>query len=401
MFREITRQKRIAFFLWLSSAGFVCWALIFKFSPDFARSFLNSYFGLEPEKAIGQLDDSFMHVAFVCLVSATIYQHWIKERGKLPHAAFATILLLDLIWAGFDVNHFAPKEFFQQEPALVKTVKAEVGSGRFYRPPNLPNLNLNLPANEVVYFNRWHLETLNNYSAALYSIPVIYHEDFDNLAQKELVKISDHLLRSSWDKRLPFLEAGAVSIFLTADRLTLPGVQLIASIKNSSNVPFFLYRDSTVSNQIFFVPEALRVSNNEDAFRKMNETGFHPLKSVFISANENIPATDPSSCGFFETQTLEAKTSRLKIQTRSECDSFLYFAQPFYKGWHTLIDGKESPVFRANYAFSASFVKAGQHVIERVYKPQSVRIGMIVTTISALLSVVIVYSGILLRAATK
>ena len=393
--REDRKQKRIAFLFWFFSAAFVCWALLFKFLPDFATSFLNSYFGLAPETAIRQLNVSFMHVAFVCLVAACVYQYWIFKPRKLQHAAFSAILLFDLIWAGFDVNHFAPKEFFEQEPALVKTVKKELGSGRFYRSINPPNLILNLPANEVVYFNRWHLETLNSYSAALYSIPVIYHEDFDHLAQKEVVKISDHLLRSSWKQRMPLLTAGAVSLFLTADRLTLPGVQLIATVQNTSSVPFFLYRNSAVSNQIFFVPEAIRVTNNEDAFRKMNAPEFHPLRAVLISTNENIPVTDPGSCGLFEVMTVERKASRLKFQTRSDCDSFVYFAYPFYKGWITLIDGNESTVFRANYAFSASFVKAGEHVIERIYKPRSVRIGMIVTAISALL--LFIFSGFLLR----
>lgn len=395
IFREERVKKRIAFFFWISSAISVCWALLFKFSPDFANNFLNSYFGFAPETAIRQLDDSFMHVVFVCLITSSFYQYWTNERGKLAHAGLATVLLLDLIWAGFYVNHFVPKEFFQQEPALVKTVKKELGAGRFYRAPHPRNLDLKLPANEVVYFNRWHLETLHNYSGALYSIPVIYHEDFDNLAQKELVKISDQVLRSPWERRIRFLEAGGVSLFMTADRLTLPGVQLIATVRNSSSSLFFLYRNPAVSSQLFFIPEALRVVNNEDAFRKMNEPEFHPLRTVLVSTNENIPVTHPDSCGSFETQVLEMKASRLKIQTRSDCDSFLYFAQPFYKGWLTLIDGKESTVFRANYAFSASFVKAGEHVIERIYRPQSVRVGLIVTMISTLL--LFVFSGFLLR----
>ena len=79
------------------------------------------------------------------------------------------------------------------------------------------------------------------------------------------------------------------------------------------------------------------------------------------------------------------KASLLTLHTRSNCDAFLYFAQPFYEGWHTRIDEKETTVFRANYAFSAIFVKAGDHLIERFYKPESVKIGMVVSLFSVLL----------------
>ncbi|MCI0411930.1 hypothetical protein L0222_03905 [bacterium] len=394
IFQRDGRQKRIAFFFWVSAVVFTSFALLFRLSPDFARDFLNSYFGIAPETAIQWLNRSFLHVALVCLAATCFYQHWIFKPGK-QHVALSAVLLFDLIWVGFDVNHFAPNQFFEQTPALVSTVKKELGPGRFYRAPHPHNLNLNLPANEVVYFNRWHLETLHNYSAALYSIPVIYHEDFDNLAQNEVVRISDHLLRLPWEQRLPFLTAGAVSLFLAPDHLTLPGVHSLATAKNTSGVPFFLYRNSAVSSQLFFVPEAIRVSNNQEAFRKMNEPGFHPLQTVLISANEDIPVTNPDSCRLFEIVVAETKASRIKFHTRSDCDSFLYFAQPFYKGWIARVDGTESTVFRANYAFSASFVKAGEHTIERIYRPESVKNGMIVTSISAIF--LFVLSRFLLR----
>ena len=194
---EQTAQKnRIAMYFWLSAAVFGTWALIFGLSKGFATAFMNSYFGRATEQAVSSVGNSFVHLSLVAATAALLYQYWILKPMKLHHSFLTAALLFDLIRSGFGVNHYAPAEFLTLEPELVKTVKKEIGPGRFYRSHNPQNLVLKLPANDVLYFSRWHLETLHNYAGAFYSVPIIFHEDFDNLAKKELVQMGDQLFRS-------------------------------------------------------------------------------------------------------------------------------------------------------------------------------------------------------------
>src|SRR4029078_6249239 len=115
------------------------------------------------------------------------------------------------------------------------------------------------------YLYRWNLETLQGYSGPLYNIPVIFHEDYDDLEQKDLVRISEFFFRAPWEKRIPFLTMGGVSLLLTPDLLQFPELQILAKVANTSDHPFYLYRNNQIS-EIAFPVSAISVLSQEDAF---------------------------------------------------------------------------------------------------------------------------------------
>jgi len=55
----------------------------------------------------------------------------------------------------------------------------------------------------------------------------------------------------------------------------------------------------------------------------------------------------------------------------------LVVADTDYPGWEATIDGKEVPILRANVAFRAVEVPAGEHVVEFRFRPASARHGLI------------------------
>ncbi len=58
-------------------------------------------------------------------------------------------------------------------------------------------------------------------------------------------------------------------------------------------------------------------------------------------------------------------------------DGFVVLSDQFYPGWRAYVDGRESPIYRANYLFRAVPVPAGEHVVEFTYQPVSVGLGPI------------------------
>jgi len=63
------------------------------------------------------------------------------------------------------------------------------------------------------------------------------------------------------------------------------------------------------------------------------------------------------------------------IATRADGRRLLVMSDVFYPGWVATIDGVAVPVHRANYAFRAVSVPAGDHIVEFRYRPASVRVG--------------------------
>ena len=371
-------RRRVATFFWISFLLFAVVTAICYFRPELANKFVQFYFGQFTSTAVKGLTNSVLQTTGILVLVALIYQWWAFRQTQTASVLLVMILLLDLILNGFNVNHFAPHQFLTSPPDLAKMVKKELGGGRFYRAPNPPNVTLKMPANEVMHFNRWHLETLHDYSAATYSIPVVYHEDFDNLAQKELAAIASHVLRIRWNERLRFLTAGGVSLFLAADEIDSPSVERIAIVRNSSSRRFFLYRNKPVTSIATLLNRVSTTSTSAEMFAAMKSERFDPKQNVFL-LKEDALAVQPRSDCKRDVKFVESNSNLMILQSRSDCDTYLYLAVPFYKGWETRVDGRVVPSVRANYAFTAVFVGSGVHRIEREYKPGAVRIGAIIS----------------------
>jgi uncharacterized membrane protein YfhO len=51
-------------------------------------------------------------------------------------------------------------------------------------------------------------------------------------------------------------------------------------------------------------------------------------------------------------------------------------------GWKVTVDGREAPLLRANVAFRGVALPAGRHVVEQVYRPPSILLGLAVSAVA-------------------
>jgi len=74
--------------------------------------------------------------------------------------------------------------------------------------------------------------------------------------------------------------------------------------------------------------------------------------------------------------------SIIKVDARG--DGLLFVSDTYYPGWKAYVDGKESRIYRANYAFRAVFIPEGEHEVRFVYRPDSFFNGLKISGLSAL-----------------
>jgi hypothetical protein len=63
---------------------------------------------------------------------------------------------------------------------------------------------------------------------------------------------------------------------------------------------------------------------------------------------------------------------------------YLVLAYTYYPGWRATVDGQPTEILRANYAFMALPLAAGEHQVVLRYRPASLMLGAIISGLSAL-----------------
>jgi hypothetical protein len=71
----------------------------------------------------------------------------------------------------------------------------------------------------------------------------------------------------------------------------------------------------------------------------------------------------------------------LSLTISTERRAVLTVSDAFFPGWRARIDGRETPVFRANYVFRGVIVPPGSHRVEMSYWPREWTVAMILEVI--------------------
>ncbi|MGA2177393.1 MAG: YfhO family protein [Verrucomicrobiota bacterium] len=79
--------------------------------------------------------------------------------------------------------------------------------------------------------------------------------------------------------------------------------------------------------------------------------------------------------------------TRQKIQVTTPGPALVVLSQAYYHNWTASVDGAPAPLWRANYAFQAVEVPEGKHDVLLTYKDKALRMGGIISLVSALVCV--------------
>lgn len=84
----------------------------------------------------------------------------------------------------------------------------------------------------------------------------------------------------------------------------------------------------------------------------------------------------PESPFMAQPKVLEETPTRIRLEVERLQTGYLVVAQTYFPGWKARLDGVETPIVRANYAFSAVQIPPGRFEVELSYEPGSLRIGL-------------------------
>lgn len=151
----------------------------------------------------------------------------------------------------------------------------------------------------------------------------------------------------------------------------------------------------------WFVENIKTVNTADEEILALND--FNPqhtaiLNKEFASQLQNKDFSNADQQATIALQESPNKNPDLKIyKTKSTTAQLCVFSEIYYKdGWKACIDGKETPLLRANYVLRALEVPAGEHTIELRCEPDTLKTFNIINLIGSILIVVFLIGAIAL-----
>jgi uncharacterized membrane protein YfhO len=83
----------------------------------------------------------------------------------------------------------------------------------------------------------------------------------------------------------------------------------------------------------------------------------------------------------------------VELRARLERPGLVILADAYYPGWQLSIDGHPAGILRANRLMRGAAVPAGEHTLVYTYRPDSVRIGALVSAAGGIVLVALGWSG--------
>ena len=398
-------SRALLAFLWGICAFLLALTVLFAKSKDFSAALQQFFFKFPGDDvSYDGLIISFSHALGIWLMLTLLCHARAHAAGRWQHITLAGIIAADLLIAGKSLNPTAPREFFTATPPVARLIREHLRDGKLYRTTIPRNPILRVPSNSIAWGYAWNLEILADYIAAYYQIPVIFHDDFDKMANFRVINLQQTIDRLAWPQKISLLSAAGVTVILTDADFAAAGVQTIADAPNRSNLTFHLYRNDRALAPVNLVTSWENAASEQDAMQAMLKPDYDPRTHVVIQtprrasfwekfgggASVSAPPSfvkQGGSCGASVIETRLKTSSSLRVAVKSDCAAYLVLPQPFYPEWKARVDGAAAPIMQANAAFSAVFLPAGSHEVEMFYAAAAEKVGIAVSLVSSALLV--------------
>jgi hypothetical protein len=138
--------------------------------------------------------------------------------------------------------------------------------------------------------------------------------------------------------------------------------------------------------RMYFVNTVEVAAGDRELLTRLFDPAFDPHASVLL---EGQPHDAPSPKSQAEIVVSQYDEQSVFAHVQTDATAVLVLADTWYPGWKARIDHEEVPMYRANYAFRAVIVPAGDHEVVFSYEPESVRWGLVISILSGAIWIII------------
>ncbi len=312
---------------------------------------------------------------------------WLARQRRpswLP-ALLAAVVVSDLVLAGARVNPSVPSALVTTPPEVAARVAAARGDGRLYRVAVPEEITLHAPSANAGWSSRSFVEVLGGWSPALYQLPITLDADLLQLTPIHLRRLDYAVAELPWPARPALLGAAGVSVVLAEGELGATPLHPFGEVATRRGGRWALYANPLAAPPARVVTSWLVCPDDETTLGAMTAPGYDPRTTAVVAAA--VPGRAPSGT-VGELSLLARSNHTRRYRVRADGPALVVFTDPFMPGWSVTVDGVEAPILRADLAFQAVVVSAGEHLVVHRYLPVSFLVGTALSLATAVVLVV-------------
>lgn len=386
------RARQIAAIAIVGAA--IAWAGVLLTGP-WADSWARVVLDQPPRGSFGQVlapTREALAAAGVLAAAVSAAALWRARRQQAsPKVAVAlgVLVVADLGWAHRDLQATAERALFERRPAVVGAIAGADGTrafvfdyydivGKSYRRPQGKDLFV-LPTDPLA-----RAEALRSYApisiAKRWGIAGSYDNDALGLYPPHLSQMA-FVLRFLEDTPsfLRFLRMGSVEHVVALHVEGLEDLTSVAAFPGPFPRPIQLFRVPDPLPRCYAVGKA-RVAAGRAAFQLLTDPAFDPEREVVLAEGGGGESERFSG----HCHVLETKPDRVRAVADLTAPGYVVLTDTYDAGWKARLDGRDVSVARANVAFLALPVPAGNHVLELVYRPRGAIAGLLASGVACL-----------------
>jgi hypothetical protein len=140
-----------------------------------------------------------------------------------------------------------------------------------------------------------------------------------------------------------------------------------------------VFQNPDVEPHAWLVHEAMQLPQDQ-ILGQLTSGRIDPMQTVLI---EDIPPSLAPSTGATESVSFQSyEPDEMSLEVTANSDSMLVLSEVYAKGWNAYVDGKQVPIYAADYALRGIAVPSGTHTVELRYELRSLTIGVIVSVLA-------------------
>lgn len=292
---------------------------------------------------------------FACAEAGVALAFLLKTPWRRRAVWAAAAFLLRLAWG---LNPAAPvSSLYPSTPALERLAR-EQGEGRVFA------LGWALPPDTAMALGLRDARGRDFASLRRYEEVVTGSSgDFDFYSTALSVPETSRLLAIS----------AAAATAKTAQRVP-PGWQTV------HDGDMFVFRAPQPGRRAVFVPAARRADGGS-VLAAVREPGFDPAKLLWV---DDGPVSEAASSARGTARIVSEGTDEVRVEVRSDAPGWLLLLDSWYPGWSAGVDGVPAQVRRADHAFRAVPVPAGDSIVSFTYRSNSLKAGLVLAALASM-----------------